>query len=738
MTNDIKPPASPPEFFPAPIRHVVIVKTTTVAKTIHYETIARYLNLPIHFINLTDVMEGFVVVDEDTNDRVKNAIKKMDDHENLSQQLRDPKSSLRRVLRDRMKVFGIDDRNVQYHWGVEDSTITADLDEWRVLHDRLEPYVPESLLTGIANNGTQAGPAAETSSILADVTLPVLFDELRLARLGRGMQDAPRITSIVTFILSSISDDPRAPEQVIEGQTSYKTLIPNGLHQPVPFPQTPIPETEDFIAIEGQPARPQSDDYLQWLVARSPRSKVVRQIAEHLGCAAPEFDVTQLFTASAKTTFIRRVSPLQLPKIISFGQSDKRIGRFHIEQHMPDAITPPELNIEHQLEKADALIFKGIGDYQKPEKTLYLLHYFAALVDRQTRSRAKHRPMIVVDDGSLTSLVDFGSKLYQLGFTKNFLNRPLFQGKSAIVTDPDIVHFSDSYIDVIRTVSGRPLTPAQERAAINQILEFRLASFEPFVSPSEPQIVPRIGGVPLSASPATSGDVTVTFYTSAGNDNRKVMDSNFAYGEFLAKQGFAAAWGGGDLHAMGAFANGYKAAKGHHITCVSTFDLLQNETSRGRVPPGVQAWEIYPDITQRRDSLYRHADIEVVAWGGYDTMEEDVNGEAWRLADADGAAGKFKIFFAPGIHRGDTSDNINEQLMRIVHGDAFVDALKRDHRAMLKQGYALATTDDELRQLTLEMRDLVLDRRAAMRKAPQPPRTAPKKRSAPANRNEKS
>lgn len=591
---------------PVPIKHVIIVKTTTPFKTVTYEAIARYLNVPLHFIALTDVMDGFVVADEDTGDRVENAEQKMVDHEKVAAALNDPKSALRKVLRQRLAAFGIKDKNVTYHMAVEDATITAELGEWQILHDSLAPFVPEALLHGIANNGTQAGPAAETAAVLANVTLETLMDELRIAAQQLGKQVPPKITSIITFILNSAKDDPLEPRRVFEGQSSYRAHMPLGLDVPIKRPDILMDEVEDYLADVERPDQPQSANYLNWMLNVSPRSKIVRELAAFLGAAAPEADVRKVWTASAQNTFIRRIEPLQDPVIYSFGKTDERIGRFKILSSGVNKTDDTSLTIEPLLENADALIFQGLKGLSAKQKTMRLLHFFAALVDRQTRSRSRHCPIIVVDDGTMSNVIAFCAKLYRSGFVKNFLNRPLFRGIDTIVSDKDVAHFSDSYVDVIKSNTGKQLSTQQIRTAINQILEFRFSYYEPFVSAEIQPTQARIGGAEINPD-----DVTVSFYTSASNDNKFIMDANQAYGAFLAENQFAAAYGGGDLHAMGAFAKGYRDKKGHHITCVSTFDLLRNETSKGRVPVGMHRWEVYPDITQRRNSLYHLADIKL-------------------------------------------------------------------------------------------------------------------------------
>ncbi|MBY0428751.1 MAG: hypothetical protein K2Q32_05985, partial [Alphaproteobacteria bacterium] len=527
MTPQISPTGKPQELFRTPIRHVVIIKTTTRQKTEQYAAAARYYGLPILFMDLSDIQDGFVVVDEDTNSRVDNAIKKAVDHDNVDAQLRDPTSALSKILRNRLSEYGIDYDGVKIHRAVEDSTMTTDLPEWKILHNLLSPYVPESMLHGIAKNGTQAGPAAETGKVMSSSTLHYLMEgtrrsHLRLKRreLGKTKGDkaqkpivsSPNITSVTTFILSTLDAD-MTPEKIFTGETQYKIIIPDGLENPIPKPAARISESEDYYARPDNLRMAENSHHLEWLLKRSPRGKIVRQIAEHLGIPVPEIDVGQLFSVSASTTFIRRKWPMKNPEIVSFGAGDDRIGRFRIKLHVPETITPEALNIEGLLEKTDAMIFRGIGDLSDDQKTLYRLHYYAALVDRQTRARAKHRPMIVVDDGSLSTLIDFGIKLYDKGFVKNYLNRPVYQGKSAIVSDPDIDHFSDGYMDVIRSNTGKPLTPLQERAAINQILEFRLASYVPFVAPTPEPTMPKVGGAAIHPD-----DVTVTFYTSATND----------------------------------------------------------------------------------------------------------------------------------------------------------------------------------------------------------------------------
>lgn len=90
-----------------------------------------------------------------------------------------------------------------------------------------------------------------------------------------------------------------------------------------------------------------------------------------------------------------------------------------------------------------------------------------------------------------------------------------------------------------------------------------------------------------------------------------------------------------------------------------------------------------------------------------------MNGAAWRAIKPETAINKYKIFYAPGIHRDDYSDNINMDLMREVYGSAFVDAMLDDHKAHIDKGVVLATTLDELKALTLELKDRVLDYRAA-------------------------
>lgn len=691
---------------PVPIEHVIITKTTTPFKTVTYEAIARYRNVPLHFIQLTDVMDGFVVADEDTGDRVENAEQKMVDHEKVVSALNDPKSNLRKVLRQRLSAFGIKDKNVTYHMAVEDATLTTELPEWQILHDSLSAYVPEALLHGIANNGTQAGPAAETAAVLANVTLETLMDELRLAAKQLGKVVPPKINSIITFILNSAKADPLEPRRVFEGQSSYRAHMPNGLDVPIMRPLIPIDEAEDYISDVERPDQPQSANYLNWMLNVSPRSKIVRDLAAYLGAAAPEADIRRVWTASAQNTFIRRAEPLQNPTIYSFGKTDDRIGRFKILSSGVNKTDASSLTIEPLLDKADALIFQSMKGLSPKQKALRLLHFFAALVDRQTRSRSKHCPIIVVDDGTMTNVIDFCVKLYRRGFVKNYLNRPLFRGIDAVVSDKNVAHFSDSYVDVIKSNTGAQLSTQQIRTAINQILEFRFSYYEPFVSAETQPTKARIGGVDINPD-----DVTVSFYTSASNDNKFIMDANHAYGAFLAEHQFAAAYGGGDLHAMGAFAKGYRDKKGHHITCVSTFDLLRNETSKGRVPVGMHRWEVYPDITQRRNALYDAADIEVVAWGGYGTIEEDVNSQAWRIIKPETAINKYKIFYAPGIHRDDYDDNINGQMMREMHGDAFVDAMLVNPRAHIDKGYVLATTIDELKKLTLECKARVVAHR---------------------------
>ena len=103
------------ERFPEKIRHVIILKTTTPEKTAQYEAIARHYNLPIHFMDMTDIADGFVVAVEDTADRVKNAQQKMEDPENIKHHLRDSKSKTRQILDDRLTTLGMKPKKIEYH-----------------------------------------------------------------------------------------------------------------------------------------------------------------------------------------------------------------------------------------------------------------------------------------------------------------------------------------------------------------------------------------------------------------------------------------------------------------------------------------------------------------------------------------------------------------------------------------------------------------------------------------------
>lgn len=673
---------------------VVVLKTKTVEKITHLNLAAREQRFPILFFGLNDIRDAFQSAPEDTGDSKTNARQKAFMAQNADADCQ-KEGPYRDALKKLVESHGVILNPKRTIFGSEDSTLHIPLDAWKKMRPKLEPIVPEELLRKAEGpNGDLPGFGAETGHLLAAVGIPRMMHYLYEAGIEAGYGGRPLyMTDRVDLIFRLLSENTSVPMTELQVETGL-CLTKEGLEAGDRLKtDEDIVLTTHYLSHAYAPqtaAASNHEQYIRYLSHVSPRSATVRAIAKHFGlqpqhveceCEAPKVDRP-----------VARVSRMD-----SFVYTPENERSSAEGQNLGER-TYRLLDISPWLNAHDAIIFKPFdaGNLALKRRAYYALS--AAIVAKQTEAEHMKKPLIVLDDGCYADFRKMEMILSNNGMVKNFRVLPAFSAvKHKPVMPVGILHKPTLYVDYIATTDkGRSFDHA-----LREVVGFRAQEYRRYQSPGDlGNAVEYMAGF----DSLTMDRYGVADYLSAGNQNKYLLDRNYALGEFVARNGISSVYGGGDDYAMGAFYRGSKDLTGTHIVAFSTPSIVKSETKDGYLPQ-TNVWGLCHNTSERRTQFMLWAHSHVVSWGGIGTFEEMLSFAVCRDHIADYANRQMIVDARPIHGKGGNINPFAFPAIGMMFGADNARKTVRDHDAMLHEhGVVVATKPNEVERRILAHR----------------------------------
>lgn len=667
-------------------QYLVLVATTTPEKVEIYNNVAINLGLPIQFRRLTEIADAFHSAEENSGDRRGNAHQKAEAIDDVVALCRMPGTPHNRILKEKCEAWGVNFDPKYIHYATEDSTFNVPELVWPILRDKLALHVDEELLKSADKNGKVAGPNAETGPILAAVGMTRFFNLLREAALEAGLQESIEVPVIqhVTMVLTGHADSPAKPATFLEGEAYTYLFARNGLREVIKKPHARIAQSSHFLCALDRQDTPLADYWDEYVSTKSERARLITsQLLPYLQAAAGEEVSTSMRRAAEDTTepcskrqFKRHaiVQPIVAP-VPGFGNVSIFYGRASGNADPYQAI-----NMAPALQEADALIFPSFDASNIAQRRQNYRKLTSAIVAKMLESRNMNMPIVVMDNGCWTPILDWCFNMTSQGMMKDYPRR-------SIETGNHVQHIATSYLDILR--GG---TMGEKEKAARNLLRHRFASYHRYKSPGTLGDSWEKGGAAKS-----DGMFATAVCISASSDNLELIQDARAYGAALARDGDGLVWGAGDRHGMGAVYDGYRAAGGPWVAGISTPTILLSETKFGRMPNSAY-WEICPDIYRRMISIFSHSNEIVHMPGGAGTTEEGLVSIILKEEGFPMMQDKNIVFYSPDLHRKSAYHDqpFWNGFLSAAMDEDFQYRIMRNHHAYTHQGYWLATELDEL------------------------------------------
>jgi predicted Rossmann-fold nucleotide-binding protein len=667
-----------------------LLASTTPEKVEQYNAIARANDLPILFRRLNEVTDGFHSAAEDTSDREKNTIQKIDEVRNFIESCRNPSTLHRSVLKEKCTQWGVAFDLAKVHVASDDHTFSMPRKIWANLRNKLLLYVDEKLLVSADKNGTDAGPGAETGPILSAVGTTRFYNLLREAALETGYRKGTdvKLQKLVTFAYVSLSDLPEQAAHIINTGVPVHLFTPLGLTKPFPPPAATLPNTEHFCAHASHPDKTIAENLDEYLALHSERKLVLDALKDKLGVEARPAIGREFVSAGRRAVIKRRTSY----RVLQFGDGEyiQNIGPFSLK-HLPSRSFSPafeSFSLAPQLDVADALV---LAPFDAGNTRLRLKNYFAlfsAVVARQLESRNMNMPVIVMDDGCWGPALKWLTAMTNKGMYKDFIRSPLYEGRERLTDIEGVSHHATSYLDVVSIDQPENKSGLRRlKKAAGQVLQHRLAEYNRYRSPLDLDFSGRHGGALPPDKP-----FTVAVFISASSDNIQLNGDAERFGQHAGKKSWGMAWGAGDRHSMGAVDSGYKKGSGVWKAGISTPTIVKSETTHGRIPTGCDYWGLTPDIFQRMAELIAFSDVVNVFPGGPGTTQEMLAFLYLKETKPEIMEDKRLVIYSPDLHKGCSykGEPYWDQGLRAILGEEKSGQILRDPNILAAQGLYLA------------------------------------------------
>ena len=594
----------------------------------------------------------------------------------------------------------------------DDTTSALPKDIWDLLFPVLRAeHVVESSLKATPHRFKEE-PHEEYMSvidigpILASVGQGEFWELVRrtAAKIDRYKKGAPiPVYHQVSSAVTRLSDSKRAPLTILKAHTALQVYTPNGLEGTVTS-ASPIPITEDFLCLRGDPERPLSAHYDTFLLEESTRSKILTKLnalVERNEASIPTdpmgyFEAsryiyhrtTQKFRTQKKLIGkLKLVQPTEgFEEAPSFRTSSfqvrKRVSR-QVWEDKPNQDFLNALSMDFDFGEetghADALILAPFDATNAEQRTYNSVMFDSVQVAKATDRRYHPVPVVIMNyKGCWDHKIghDIGAHFHyaRSGFNKDVIRRPVHDGLrqgERIVNASDIEHIPLFYGDVL---SGDDLPKLI--AARNDVLNFRLRDYY--------RIETKRHGFRSGGTPRPEELYTATVFASACSDKLVDQKNGFAVGRMLGELKMGITSGGGDQHLMVEPLLGYnetRQAGCSHSTCVSTHSIVKSETKEGRIAT-CDYWEMHDLMGDRLYTLLKSGHMYISIGGGNGTGMET------------GASILLMKHLAPKLMRDRLIVYIGEDPsmyaeISSICGEKALNALRQNSYAMSNQGIFL-------------------------------------------------
>lgn len=532
-----------------------------------------------------------------------------------------------------------------------DDTILRFRDKhWRVLADKLRPYVSETLLTKARNGGTRdvdyTGPGSEIGPIIAAVGLHPFIQMVHESALeaGIGEKNIPVLRQ-TTWALRPLMASKHMPTTSI---TADSTLF---LNFDKKRKYNHLPDSTDYYLTDNH-GRIIADHIAEMVKTTLPHGKLLKQLAKPLrkGSNTYRYQAPPEFTLGFMPSLISNsnthqgilLSPTRNADAINSVTDEFAI---HEPDNAKNPIVIPANNdrnaaisaasrilstVEDLMHASDGFIMLppsiSGGSHSLADKFLQLFSLFSFEVAKQTFARDMKKPMVVVNiDGEYDEAINLHYSLVNQGMNKDHPDyQPLHipgmerNGPNARKNKKKsgTLH-SNSYFDVI---SGES---AHTKKLLNNALTVLKSRAKTYERRENYSFTKQASG-----TPPPEEMFKVAIFTSASNDNKILNDDIKTLSHDLVMHDTAILYGAGDRHAMGAVYEGFKEArdtlkgKPSYIAGYSTAPLIETETQYGRFPTGLNYSMLCSHIYERMAHLVMEPNAVIGMPGGAGTVQE--------------------------------------------------------------------------------------------------------------------
>jgi predicted Rossmann-fold nucleotide-binding protein len=678
-------------------RFLVILETTTKEKIIQYQAVARALGLPIQFHALSELFESFHAAEEDKHNRIDNGFQKFFEADLKSRDLYDVNSPYYRLLQEKCLEWGVKFNPARTFIAADDATFEVPSRLWKPLKKMLIPFVPKKLLRSIDKENDDkksdwAGPGAETGPVLAAAGVTRTINLFRQAAQEACCQQT-RVRVGRTLIMRSLAESMEGVRPyALSAESIMYLFAPRGLDQLIEPPDVPIAFLEHHFKASLTDKRPIGDDVINYQTKLGPIGGILRQffaLARERELAAgtdPEPDANMQARTEASQKKFKTVRP-------DLRSSQKKAASFE-----------KVLDLTREFDGADVLEFLPFdaSDDDARQRNYYKL--FSAVVAKQTDARFMNVPIIVHDDGCWAPAIKLLYELANQGMSKDFIHTKYEGGP--LIKNEHLEHIATAWLDIVRGKNHREL----EKAAA-QVKSIRRQFYSRFRRPPGLSFHDDLKYIEAPAgnllTPKPDGLFTVGIFTSASNDNHKLLNTMGKFAGFVQKLGCGHAWGAGDRHAMGAVPEGaLEIAKDmanlNWFAGFTTRKIAEPETIHSK-PPALCHWpkKYSPTIYKRMADIIDVSDMLVVAPGGPGTVQEMLATLQLIRNFPEVMKNKPVVLYMPDIHK----DNKNaetlfwENAVKHIWGNDFWEQLRSNpHKGI--NGIYMATHLEELKLMT--------------------------------------
>lgn len=358
----------------------------------------------------------------------------------------------------------------------------------------------------------------------------------------------------------------------------------------------------------------------------APRSQIVRQLIERTSQDAlglSPVDLTLLIERTAKQVLQRRTGP-QYVAVTTPKTNYERIYRL-IANSSPILRTTQDQNA--------VVLYPSIHPSEPGGLTTRLnalSDIFDTVNHRQLEATHKHKPLIIIDDGSYARDIGLLNSAVNCAASENFVTyAPAYSGNGITHTATayyDLLEYDGQQFDPEKMPKGTLLQVIEqlgiERSVqiderIRGILEQRCIGYTGFQENAHPY--EQEGELP------TPSVFNVVHCFSASINNQRAHDIFKKFGATLGENGWAYTWGGMTKDICSVPARAYLEAGGRHVTAISTHAITALETKEGKLPNFANCRIYCPNYASRKALIVSSGDAMVFDFGGVGTIDEIID-----------------------------------------------------------------------------------------------------------------